>query len=200
MLTEKDFEYIYRHYDSTPVRFDCGTLCAPKNDGVPFCCDSGWLIPVMYEREFASLRERTDLWKRFRPKTNHEKKIVEETDKSSIFGTCLGHERCDRRFRSVSCRVFPFEPYLDLEGNLLGLVYNYRLGNKCPLVDRPKLISRKFVSDQLKMWKYIFEREPSERDVYRDESIQVRRYLSRKKKPIYIFTPRGYYKGKHRLR
>ncbi|MFQ6092509.1 MAG: hypothetical protein ACE5OR_07500 [bacterium] len=200
MLVEKDFAYIYRHYDSTPLRYDCGRLCAPKNEGIPSCCDTVRLIPVMYKREFKYLQKRTGLWKRFRPKTKHEKRLVAETDKGTVFGKCLGPERCDRRYRSISCRIFPFEPYLDLEGNLLGLVYNYRLGNKCPLVDKPQLISKKFVSDQIKMWKYIFKKEPSERDVYRDESIQVRRYLSRKKKPIYIFTPKGYYKGEYRLR
>jgi hypothetical protein len=200
MLTDGDIAYIYRNFDSTPVRFDCGKLCASKNDGVPFCCDSGWLIPVMFREEFSYLRGRTNLWRRFQPKTKHEKDIVAETDECTVFGDCLGHERCDRRFRSVSCRMFPFEPYLDLEGNLLGLVYNYRLGKNCPLVDKPKLVSKKFISDQIKMWKYIFNKLPSERDVYRDQSIQVRRYLSGKKKPIIIFTPKGYYKGKYRLR
>ena len=200
MLTEKDIEFIYRNFDSTPTSFDCGKVCAPKNEGIPFCCDSGWLLPVMYKREFAYLKEKTNLWKRFRPKTKHEKNIVEETDKETVFGECLGHERCDRRYRSVSCRIFPFEPYLDLEGNLLGIVFNYTLGNKCPLVDKPKLISKKFISDQIRMWNYIFKKELSERDVYRDQSIQIRRYLSRKRKPIYILTPKGYYKGKYRLR
>ena len=200
MLTEKDFAFIYRNFDSTPVRFDCGKICAPKNDGIPFCCDTGWLIPCTYKREFSYLIKRTDLWKRFRPKTKHEKRIIEETDKNTVFGQCLGHDRCDRKYRSVSCRIFPFEPYLDLEGNFLGMVYSYRLGNKCPLVDRPKIVSKKFISDQITMWNYIFERDAAEIEVYREESINVRRYLSRKKKPIYIFTPEGYYKGKYRLR
>ncbi|UCE20472.1 MAG: hypothetical protein JSV84_09095 [Gemmatimonadota bacterium] len=200
MLREKDFEYIYRNYESTPVRFDCGKLCAPENGGIPYCCDTGWLIPVMYKWEFSYLLKHTDLWVRFKPKTKHEKNIIEETDKNTVFGQCLGHKGCDRKYRSVSCRIFPFEPYLDLEGKFLGMVYSYRLGNKCPLVDKPKLVSKKFISDQTKMWTYIFERDSAERQVYREQSIQVRRYLSRKKKPIYIFTPEGYSRGKYRLR
>lgn len=182
------------------MQLDCGELCAPENDGVPFCCDCDWLIPVMYENEYAYLKKKTNLWRRFRPRTQHEKNIIEQTDDSTVFGDCLGHEECDRRFRSVSCRIFPFEPYLDLEGNLLGLTYSYRLDTECPIYNKPKLVSKRFITDQLRMWEYIFRKDPSEKELYREQSIQIRRYCSRKKKPLYVLTPKRYYKGKYRLR
>ncbi len=200
MLTEKDIEYIYQHFNSTPAAHDCGQVCAPQNDGIPFCCDSEWLIPVMYEKEFAYLQGMTNLWKRFKPRTKQEQKLIEETDESAVFVECLGHTKCERQFRSVSCRLFPFEPYLDLQNNFLGLTYNYKLGKKCPLVDKPDIVSKEFISEQIEMWRYIFEKEPTELDVYHDQSIQTRRYASRMKKPLYIFTPEGYSIGPYRLR
>jgi len=200
MLTERDIAYIYRQFDSNPTHFDCGKLCAPDNDGVPYCCDSDWLIPVMYKYEYTYLKKKSNLWKRFKPKTKHEQNIVDETDNNTVFGDCLGHENCDRRFRSVCCRIFPFEPYLDLDGNLLGLTYSYRLDGECPILFKPDLVSKKFISDQIKMWKYIFRKEPGEIEVYREQSIQIRRYCSRKERPLYILTPKGYCKGTYRMR
>ena len=171
MLTEKDVETIYKQFTSTPTKFDCGKKCAPKNGGIPVCCDADRAIPVVYRAELNYLLKRTDLWKKLNPKSEYEKKLVKETDPENVYVHCKGPAKCDRKYRSFTCRIFPLYPYLDLEGNTLGLVFNRAVGDDCYLLDKPGLISLKHVKDALSVWKTVFLKMPGEKELFIQKNV-----------------------------
>lgn len=199
-LTDAEYEAIYRDFNAPPTRFDCGKRCAPHNEGIPFCCDDEWAVPVLYRTEWAFLKARTDLWRRFRPRNRTERRMVEETHEDHVFAVCRGAHACDRRFRSITCRIFPFYPFLDPEGNLLGLVYNYTLEGKCVLVDRPRWVTRRYRREALRFWRRLLERLPEEKAFFIRESAQFRRIMSRRKKPIWVLTETGQFRAPYRMR
>ena len=191
-LQPEDFEVLYAGFVSPPARFDCGKKCAPFNEGVPFCCDSGWVVPVASHEEWEYLESRTRLWHEFRPRTSSELAMVEEVDaEQSVFIECRGFTHCERENRSVSCRTFPYEPYFDGEENLLGLIYNRVLEGKCYLVDRHRIATKKFVGEFLRFYKRLFELLPSERELYIAQSRRYRHMMSRRKRPLVVLTPDG---------
>ncbi len=199
MLRPEDFEELYRGFQSAPARFDCGKKCAPFNDGIPFCCDSGWVVPIAYRPEWKFLEKRTRLWHEFRPRSESELKLVDEVDpKDSIFIECRGVKHCERDNRSISCRTFPYEPYFDSGGNLLGLVYNRVLEDKCYLVDRHRVATREFIRSFLDFFERLIEKLPSERDLYMEQSRLYRQRMSRRKKPVVVLTLKGPYRAAYR--
>ena len=122
-LTEKQLERFYRLLSVRMTDFDCGSKCAPGNDGVPYCCDREQVTPVLFRDEYRWHREQGAFWKKMPIKTKKEKKLVEETCTYNVFSMCPGVESCRRTLRSLSCRMFPFEPFLDKKGAVIGLVY-----------------------------------------------------------------------------
>lgn len=103
--------------DSTPLKFDCGLICSSK------CCtgddDMGMYIfpgeEVMFEghEDFLSIKP-DKLW-----------------DTDVLFAVCSG--KCNRRYRPLSCRIFPFTPYIDEKGRLT-VIEDPRAKYICPLL------------------------------------------------------------------
>lgn len=103
--------------DSTPMKFDCGLICSSK------CCtgdsDMGMCL---YPGEEALLVGYEDFLRIRKDK-------IWNTD--VLFAVCSG--KCDRRFRPLACRVFPYAPYLD-EGGGLTVIEDPRAKYLCPLL------------------------------------------------------------------
>lgn len=100
--------------DVTPLRVDCGQVCG----GV--CCrdtgdDNGMLL-FPGEREFLTRHFPASA---FHPTANGGWLLV-----------CDG--RCDRRYRPLSCRIFPLFPLLEQEGRVR-CVIDPRAWRVCPL-------------------------------------------------------------------
>lgn len=187
----ESFEDIYREFDAPPAPFDCGAECAPKNGGIPFCCDPAEAVPVVYRTEWAFLKSRTDMWRPFRPRLTAERRMVEETHDDHRFVVCNGPSTCDRPHRSISCRMFPFYPYLDNRGRLLGLVTNDVLEGKCVLVGREEIVTPEFRREFLAFWQKIFALHRAEHRFYIQHSQAIRRARSRKRKSIVVITEEG---------
>ncbi|EKR93282.1 hypothetical protein LEP1GSC163_1068 [Leptospira santarosai str. CBC379] len=140
-LAEDEISYYYSLLHEELTEFDCGELCKPDNDGIPFCCISDNAVPTLYRSEFSMLKKRTDLWKVWNPETEADKKMLSEYDsKETLFCECKGIQFCERENRSISCRTFPLEPYLDTRGVLVGLVFMKEFTGKCPLERVSKLL------------------------------------------------------------
>ncbi|NLK87311.1 MAG: hypothetical protein GX279_07465 [Clostridiaceae bacterium] len=103
--------------DSTPLKFDCGLICSSK------CCsgdsDMGMYIypgeEVMFEGHEDFLFIRQDK--------------LRDTD--VLFAVCNG--KCNRRYRPLACRIFPFTPYIDEKGRLT-VIEDPRAKYICPLL------------------------------------------------------------------
>jgi hypothetical protein len=177
---------------TSPVtRFDCGTLCAPGNGGVPVCCHAQSIIPVLYKAELAYFRKRTRLWRRYVPQSRRERERNGDLRACDILAVCKGAAHCARDNRSLGCRTFPFEPYVDHDGRLAGLVFNYDFTGMCPLVGDPSPILPAFIEQCLALWRRIFELEDEERQFFAGASQSLRRSFAQKRLPIPVFTREG---------
>lgn len=73
-LTEDEIQYYYTLLQEEVTEYNCGSLCAPSNGGIPVCCQADNALPALYKAEYEMLSKRTDLWKAYVPMTREEKK------------------------------------------------------------------------------------------------------------------------------
>ncbi|EQA38293.1 hypothetical protein LEP1GSC047_2057 [Leptospira inadai serovar Lyme str. 10] len=199
-LTREEVEYYYSLLQEEVTEYNCGSLCAPANGGIPVCCQADNALPTLYKSEYEMLSERTDLWKEYVPGTKEEKKEFAEYDQRKItFCECKGVAHCERENRSISCRTFPLEPYLDTRGVIVGLVFMKEFTSKCPLTSREKDIRQEFIDNHFLFWEKLLFRLESEYEVYWDSSKAYRRWRKRTGNDFPILYP-SHLKGKEYLK
>ena len=69
------------------------------------------------------MKEKTDLWQPWSSSNPIDADLENDVQDGQVLLKCLGYQHCQRPFRTLTCRAFPFFPYLDSRGNFLGLVY-----------------------------------------------------------------------------
>lgn len=164
---EDEIAYYYSLLQEELTEYDCGTLCKEENDGIPFCCLVENAVPILYKKEFKLLKSRSKLWKAWKPKTKHDKKMFEEHDGGdTIFCECKGIAHCERENRSISCRTFPLEPYIDTRGVLVGLVFMREFTHGCPLTKKAKDIRQPFIDNHFLFWEKLLLRKEDEYELY----------------------------------
>jgi hypothetical protein len=191
MYTEEQVAQLLKTLHVPVTEFDCGTLCAPGNGGVPVCCDKSQIVPVLYKTEYRLLRKRSRLWKPYQAKTAHQRELKEDTRACDKVCECRGVAHCERDNRSIVCRTFPFEPYLDHDDELVGLVYNFDFQGLCPLVGSRHPIRDDYIDQALNMWTLAFGWSEAEREFYHDHSETLRRSFGQKRRKIPVFTREG---------
>ena len=167
------------------------TVPVPDNDGVPVCCDKSRIVPVLYKKEYQVLRARSDLWRPFRPQTEQQRELGEDMRACDRLCECKGVAHCERDNRSLACRTFPLEPYLDHEGELAGLVWNMDFEGTCPLVASRHAVRPDYIRQALAMWTKAFTWSPAEHEFYVGHSQTLRRSFGQKRKRIPVFTLEG---------
>jgi len=189
-LEEEEIAYFYSLLQEEITNYDCGTLCRDANGGVPFCCSVENAVPFLYKAEFSYLKKRTDLWKVWKPQTKQEKQLQKShEDEHTIFCECKGVEFCERENRSISCRTFPLEPYIDKRGVFVGLVFMREFKHGCPLTQRVKDIRQEFIDANYLFWKKLMLRKPNEYETYRRSSIAYRKHRTKTKEDFHVFFP-----------
>lgn len=191
-LTPAILEELYAMLEGPVTKQDCGKFCAPKNNGVPVCCDANHAVPLLYQTEFAFLKSRSDLWHEWHPRPDHpdEAELLDDLSPNEIFCDCKGVQFCERENRSLACRTFPFEPYFDKEGGLVGLVFNEEFREKCPLVTTKRsLITQKTINRHFDFWDHFTDIKPSEFETYFENSKTLRRRRGQTKKDFTILYP-----------
>ena len=186
-LEEDEVSYFYSLLTEEITDFDCGTLCKGDNEGIPFCCSVENAVPFLYSAEFSYLKKRTDLWKVWKPVTDQQKELKKNNeDRSTIFCECKGVAYCERENRSISCRTFPMEPYIDRRGVIVGLVFMKEFTGGCPLTGKPEKIRQEYIDSSFLFWEKMLLRRPLEYDTYKKSSkaYRISRTKSGKNFPI----------------
>lgn len=191
MFTKAQLEELLSILTAPVTSFDCGTLCAPDNGGVPVCCHSDLIVPVLYKAEYQLLRKRSELWHKFVPRTEQQKELGEDMRGCDMLAECKGAEFCERDNRSLACRTFPLEPYLDHDEELVGLVYNWDFKGTCPLVGSRHQILPEYIDQCLRMWEKAFEFSEDEKFFYVGHSERLRRSFGQRRKKIPVVTRTG---------
>jgi len=132
----EDIRELYDQFNATVTNLDCGRKCAPLNpNGKPFCCDICHAVPAVYAAEWNYLQKSTDLWHPWRgdecvhpEDTTH---LQAETPEAMILLACKGPAYCQRDYRALSCRQFPFFPYVTEDYRFLGLTYEWEFEGCC---------------------------------------------------------------------
>lgn len=84
--------------------------------------------------------------------------------------------------------TFPFEPHLNKDGDILGLVYTNTHKTECPLIGKSeKTYNPLYISNVIQFWREVFELYPEEEEMYLDESRKRERRLKRQGKKLRVF-------------
>lgn len=196
-LSPEDIQSYYELLSVDIADYDCGTLCAPLNDGIPFCCSPKLTIPLLYRSELALLQQMGDLWSVWNPGRARSRRMLRDLAREEVYCQCRGIDHCIREQRSLSCRTYPLEPYIDEGGKLAGLVFlaDFMAAHggsekTCPLVERPHDIRQEFIDRNIAFWKS-FLRIPAEFDTYRIASRSRRRREAKTGTVTRVLRPSG---------
>ncbi len=185
-ITPEHFDAVYRQFNASISKYDCGRKCAPLNGGQPVCCTTGHAIPVVNKAEFALLKSRTDLWYGYKPNDATSRKIVRELPNNSCAIECKGAAFCERDNRTIACRAFPFFPYFNRQGEMLGLSVYWTFTDRCWMIYRLDLAEAAFVREMVAAFEKVFAFDPEELEAMQGHSAIARRVHSRQNKPIPI--------------
>ncbi len=201
-LTPGEFANLYARFHSPITEIDCGSKCAPYNQGgKPFCCDTRHAVPTAYDSEWEYLRNNTNLWRSWRDEDPFvSPRLQEEIPTGQMLIKCLGYTLCQRQFRSITCRAFPFFPYITRQGSFIGLSYYWEYEDRCWVISNLSRVTLKFRSESINAYDWLFEHIPHEKENYRHHSSVMRRVFGRRHRTIpllhrdgktYKITPRN---------
>jgi len=193
-----DFDDLYRCFAAPIAELDCGQKCAPHNpNGKPFCCDICHAVPVAYRPEWSYLRERTDLWHAWR---GDECQAGEPFDPAEVWAetpehmqllACKGPAHCQREFRSISCRQFPFFPYITADSRFLGLVYEWTFEEVCWVSSNLGAVTQRYRSEFVRFYDDILAKWPDDFESYAAHSEEMREEFGAKKRRIPLLHRNG---------
>lgn len=190
-ISAKDFETLYKGFNSPLSRFDCGRKCAPLNGGEPVCCSTQNAVPVVHKVEFELLKTRTDLWSKFKAYDYATREIVAELTPDCTAIHCKGARFCERDNRTIACRGFPFFPYITRERNFIGLGTYWVFEDRCWVMSNLQVVDRAFIDEFVATYEALFVKDKSEFATYVDFSASARRVFSRWKRDIAILGRKG---------
>jgi len=193
---EPSFEELYKEFSLPLSGIDCGEKCGPFNDyGIPVCCDIQLVVPSAYDLEWEYLRSETDLWHRWQGSPEIDKEeLTRQAQPGQVLLQCLGHKHCQREFRSLTCRAFPFFPYLDSNGNFLGLSYYWEYRDQCWIISNLSLINTDYKIQFQRVFEEIFSHYPATKKNYINYSDYIRAHAVgiEREIPLLVFDDRIY--------
>lgn len=199
-LPRFNFRQLYNQFDAPVTPLDCGERCASHNpSGKPFCCDICQAVPAVYQSEWEYLRPATDLWHAWQGtecQENPEDPAAwqPETPQGMLLLACLGPDRCQRAFRALSCRQFPFFPYISEDFRFLGLAYEWEFEPFCWVISRLEQVTPAYRQEFVRAYTHLFEIWPGEFNSYLLRSEELREhYRSLKRRFPLLHRNGGYY-------
>jgi hypothetical protein len=190
---------LYDRFDTPVTGFDCGTKCAPHNpNGIPACCDICNAVPVAYHQEWIYLQENTDLWHEWRgdecaSEPCDPQELRKDTPDTMVLLACQGPALCQRKFRAVSCRQFPFFPYITSENDFIGLAYEWEFEPTCWVISNLAAVTPAYRQEFVDVYEELFAQWPDEFESYALLSEEMREHFGDEKRRIPLLHRRGGY-------
>lgn len=185
-----DIRRLYDRFDTPVTTLDCGQMCAPHNpSGMPFCCDICHAVPSAYLQEWDFLREQTDMWHEWRgdeclAEPVDPAGLRAETPEYMLLLACKGPAHCQRSLRAVTCRQFPFFPYISADDRFLGLAYEWIFEPQCWVISHLEMVSAAYRSVFVQTYDAIFALWEEEFDSYALLSEEMRAHFADQKRRI----------------
>jgi hypothetical protein len=186
---------LYDKFDAPICSIDCGQKCAPHNpSGKPFCCDICHAVPAAYQEEWRYLQSNTNLWQTWHTDDCKDTKdgdqqddLMAETPENMLLLTCLGPDKCQRAYRALSCRQFPFFPYVTSDYRFIGMTYDWEFEQTCWVVSNLGAVTetyrRQFVETHDRL--FAFSQEAFES--YQIHSEKMRAHFATKGRRITLY-------------
>jgi hypothetical protein len=190
----EDYDQLYARFHLPVTLLNCGDKCAPYNErGVPFCCDTRHAIPSAYIREWEYLCSHTDLWHLWQGSSASETaRLAALIPEYQVPIACLGHAFCQRDFRSIACRAFPFFPYFTCQGDFIGLAYYWEYEDRCWLLSNLHLVSPEYRKEFIAIYEQLIEIFPQEKETFHKYSGVMRQVFGRRHRAIPILHQNGF--------
>ena len=192
-----DFSAIYAGFDEPVCDVDCGVLCASHNPGgKPFCCDICQAVPALYHPEWQYLHAATTLWRSWQgdecgQSADEIAEIRESTPSSMQLAACKGPAYCERNFRSLSCRQFPFFPYITDDYRFIGLAYVWDFEAVCWVISHLTQVRSAYRTAFIATFDTLFNQWPQEMDSYAALSAEMREAFITRRRRIPILHRNG---------
>lgn len=175
-----DIYQLYKCFNAPVTTFDCGQLCSVHNpSGKPFCCDICHAVPAAYHQEWAFLQDRTDLWHVWRgdeclDNPEDPQDLLADTPDHMLLLACLGPDRCQRNYRALGCRQFPFFPYITANYEFIGMAYEWEFEETCWVISHLETVTTAFREQFTATFDAIFSiwGDEFESYVYRSEDMR----------------------------
>jgi hypothetical protein len=196
-LEDAEIHRLYDEFDAPVTDLDCGRLCAPDNpSGKPFCCDICHAVPAAYRSEWTCLEKNTRLWHAWHGdecqdgQAGHPDLIAETPDSMTLLA-CLGPQQCERQFRLLSCRQFPFFPYITSDYRFLGLAYEWAFEETCWVIRNPNRVTETYRRQFVATFDRLFALFDEEFENYAAHSAGMRAVFSSRRRRIPILHRDG---------
>ena len=188
---------LYDRFNAPVTALDCGQKCAPHNpNGKPFCCDICHAVPVAYRQEWAFLQPNTDLWHEWRgdectSDPANPAQLQAETPEHLLLLACKGPAFCQRDFRAISCRQFPFFPYITANDRFIGLAYEWEFEATCWVISHLPQVTAAYRREFCAFYDEMFALWEEEFDSYAGLSEMMRDHFAARKRRIPILHRNG---------
>ena len=189
-----DFFRLYEHFQAPITKLNCGKKCAPYNEkGVPFCCDIQHAVPTAYQVEWEYLISKTDLWHLWKPNNSSAfSQLRAQTPPDQVLIECLGHTHCQREYRSITCRAFPFFPYINEQGKFVGLSYYGEYEDRCWIISNLQFVSPQYRIEFTKAYDILLELIPIELENFKYQTSLTRRTFEKQGRAVPLLHRNGY--------
>lgn len=197
-IDDDDVRDMYDDFSSSIASLDCGKKCASHNpSGKPFCCDTCHAVPAVYKSEWKYLEHNTNLWHEWRGDecgdltAKEITSIRSSTPRDMVLLACLGPSQCQREFRSLSCRQFPFFPYVTSDYRFVGLAYEWEFESQCWVIGNLSRVKRKYREKFVQTYDWLFSMFQTEFENYAFHSEQLRAEFAKRKRRIPLLHRNG---------
>jgi hypothetical protein len=118
-------------------------------------------------------------------------KLQKETPDGMVLLECKGHRLCQRGFRAITCRAFPFFPYITRDDWFIGMTYYWQYEYGCWVISNLGVVTPEYREQFIAAFDELFERMPEERESYRQYSMTMRRVFGRWRRAIPLLHRNG---------
>jgi len=195
VLENNDFDFaeLYAAFEAPIATLDCGQKCAPYNEhGIPFGCDARHAVPAVYADEWRYLQMHTDLWHLWEGEDPEQTAALRaETPPGMELAVCQGYHCCQRDYRSVACRAFPFFPYFTSRGEFIGLSYYWEFEDRCWVISHLDVVTSAYRQQFSVAYEKLFKAFPQERETYAHHSALMRKVFLQRRRAIPLLHRNG---------
>ncbi len=151
---------------------------------------------MSYKPEWQYLKTSTSLWHLWRGDECPDEpvdpsELLEDTPEHLLLLSCRGPAQCEREFRSLSCRQFPFFPYITSDYRFIGLAHDWEFESECWILSHLDQVSLDYRREFVQTFDLVFSYWMDDFNSYVALSEEVRAYYASIRRRIPLLHRNG---------